>query len=336
MKRKKVRNIEIILIIVLLLVFLCSLCAGNYGDFGEIVRFLVNKAVGLPIDSKLETVLINIRIPRAVASVVIGAALAVSGLVYQNVFSNNMVSPDLLGVSSSAGCGAALSILLGLSQHLRFVYAFIFSIFSIVLTTALSKLLKRKEGLLMAGIVVAGFARSGLGLFKFLSDSENGELDSIVNWELGSMGKADWKELGFVLPVLLIILFVLHLFRRRISCLSFGDNAALLGINVKAERVLAIVFSSLLVSLSTATCGVISWLGLIIPLAVSDMIGSNNIQENYITCGLLGSIFLMLSDTLARSLISSELPISIMTGGIGLVVFCICVAAKKEKKYESA
>lgn len=313
-------------VLLLLGLMAASLFIGNYRiTFQDFSVYWENKLSGSTYDTALEAVLINIRLPRMLASVIIGAALSVAGLVYQNVFSNNMVSPDLLGVSSSAACGAAIAILLGLSKYMRFASSFVLSLLAIVLTMFLSKLLKRKDSLLLAGIITAGFARSALGLLKYLADAENGELESIVYWELGSLAKITWADLLIITPVIVVLLVVLYLFRRRICCLSLGRNAALLGINVSAERVLAIALSSLLVSLATALCGVISWVGLIIPIGAADITRKGDVVHNFAATALLGSIFLLVCDDVARAATTAEIPISIMTGAAGLIIFCASV-----------
>jgi iron complex transport system permease protein len=183
----------------------------------------------------------------------------------------------------------------------------------------------------MAGIIVAGFAKSGLGLLKYFADSENGELESIVYWELGSLAKVSWEQVAVIAPLIIGIFAVLFLIRRRLTCLAFGESAGLLGIHVSGERVIAIALASLLVSLSTAICGIISWVSLIIPIAASELTGSGSFSDNLTITALLGSVFLLISDTVARTSTTSEIPISIITGTAGLIVFCIAVFSKKER-----
>ncbi len=333
MKKGRSTIITPVLAVCLILLALGSLCIGNYSVSPfELFTYLTQKATGLPYNRGLESVIVNIRLVRIVSAIVIGAALSLSGAVYQTVFSNNMVSPDLLGVSSAAACGAAVAIVCGLPSEMNFVTSFAFSVAAIVLSGLVSKLLNRRENLLMAGIIIAGFAKSGLGLLKYFADSENGELESIVYWELGSLAKVSWEQVSIVAPMIIGIFAVLFLMRRRLSCLAFGESACLLGIHVSLERMVAIALSSLLVSLSTAICGIISWVSLIIPIASTEMTKSGSISDNLTITALLGSIFLLVSDTIARAATTSEIPISIMTGSAGLIVFCIAVFSKKRGK----
>lgn len=329
-KKKKV--IIIILVICLVLLMLLSLCTGNYHvSFIQLFEYVLQKMKGNSYDRGLESVLINIRLVRIIAAIVIGAALAVSGAVYQTVFSNKMVSPDLLGVSSSAACGAAMAIVCNWPSEAIFLTSFVFSVTAIFLTGLVSKLLNQRESLLMAGIIIAGFAKSGLGLLKYFADSENGEMESIVYWELGSLAKVSWKQILIIAPLIVGIIAAIFLMRKRLSCLAFGEIANLLGIYVSIERIAAVVLASLLVSLSTAVCGIVSWVSLIIPIASSELTRSGSLSDNLAITALLGAAFLLLSDDIARAATTSEIPVSIMTGAAGLIVFCIAVFSKRER-----
>lgn len=323
----------IILAILIVAVAILSLCIGNYDiTLGELFGYIADKISGNEFDRGVDAVIVNIRLVRVIAALVCGAALAVSGCVYQTVFSNNMVSPDLLGVSSSAACGAAVAIVFGLSAQMNFVVAFLFSIGAFVLTGVMSNFLRRKESLLLSGIIVAGFARSALGLLKYLADSENGELESIVYWELGSLAKVSWDDIFVIAPMIIVIIAVLYVMRWRISALVFGEQANLLGVRVKIEKMIAVVLSSLLVALTTAACGVISWVSLIIPLAASELTKSGSIVDNLSISAMLGALFLLISDDIARAATTSEIPLSIMTGAAGLIIFCVCIISGKAAK----
>lgn len=330
-KRKNI--VFVSLIILIILVAAISLCVGNFKiTLTDLFEYVSAKFSGEEYNTGVEAVLLNIRLVRVIAALVCGAALAVSGAVYQTVFSNNMVSPDLLGVSSSAACGASVAIVLGLSSRMNFVTAFLFSIGAFLLTGIMSKFLKRRESLLLSGIIVAGFARSGLGLLKYLADSENGELESIVYWELGSLAKVSWDDLYVIVPFIVLIIAVLYVMRWRIGALVFGEQANLLGIKVKTEKMIAVVLASLLVALTTAVCGVISWVSLIIPLAASEITKSGSIVDNLSISAMLGALFLLISDDVARAATTSEIPLSIMTGAAGLIIFCVCIISGKAEK----
>lgn len=330
--KNRVLTLSIILIVILLILSVVSIFIGNFKiTFSELIEYVKNKMTGNEYNLGVESVLVHIRLVRIVAAIFVGAALAVAGSVYQTVFSNNMVSPDLLGVSSSAAFGAALAIILGLSSRLNFVFSFLFSVLSIILTVVFSKVLHGKGNLLLAGIIVSGFARSGLGLMKYVADSENGELDSIVYWELGSIAKVSWEQLAFAAPVIIIVLILLFLIRRRTECLVFGETSELFGIRYSIETIVSISLASLLVSVSTSLCGVISWVGLVIPLAAFELTKSGSIIDNLPVSALIGSVFLLGIDNVARASTTSEIPISILTGAVGIVAFIIAVFSRRKR-----
>ena len=137
--------------------------------------------------------------------------------------------------------------------------------------------------------------------------------------------KQQWKAWIYLAPAIALLLVVLYLLRRRICCLSLGQSAALLGINVPVERIVAIALSSLLVSLATALCGVISWVGLIVPIGAADITQKGDVVHNYAATALLGAAFLLICDNVARAATTAEIPISIMTGAAGLIIFCVSI-----------
>lgn len=322
-----------VLAVCLITLIILSLCIGNFSvSVSDLIDHLFRRISGDTYDTGLDAIIVNVRSLRIIAAVLIGAALAVSGLVYQTVFSNNMVSPDLLGVSSSAACGAAAAIVCGLPARASFISSFVFSVTAVFLTFLISKLLIRREDLLLAGIIVAGFAKSGLGLLKYFADPENGELESIVYWELGSLSKVSWDQLAVICPAIILIIAAIFLLRHRFSGLIFGENAQLLGIHVHIERMIAIALASMLVSLSTAVCGIVSWVSLIIPIASEELTGSGSLSDNIVVTAFLGAAFLLLADDAARAATTSEIPISILTGTAGLIVFCIAVFPKRGKQ----
>ena len=330
--KHRIATLSIVLLIILITLAIGSLFIGNYrisvSDFAE---YLKNKVTGNEYNRGLESVIVNIRLVRIIAAILVGSALAVAGTVYQTAFSNNMVSPDLLGVSSSAAFGAALAIVLGLSSQMNFVFSFFFSVLSIFITVFFSKVLHGKENLLLSGIIVSGFARSGLGLMKYVADSENGQLDSIVYWELGSIAKVSWKQLSFAIPAIVVVIIILFMIRRRTECLAFGETASLFGIHYSAERIASVALASLLVSISTSLCGVISWVSLVIPLAAFELTKSGSIVDNLPVAALIGSVFLLGIDDIARAATTAEIPISILTGAVGILVFILAVFSRRKR-----
>ena len=316
------KALELSLGAMLLILFLAALCTGNYNlSAGEVFRIFSRWLTGNSSGNAGESVLLNIRLLRALLAVAAGASLAIAGSVYQAVFHNRTVSPDLLGVSSAAACGAAAGIELGAARF-SFLAAFLASVAALCLTGLLSTFLRdRKGGLLVSGLVVGGFARSLLGLLKFMANSESGELESIVRWELGSLSKATWQDLLIILPIITVMILVILLFRNRIGLLELEELADLTGVHSGAERAAAVAAASLLVALITSLCGVISWVALVIPMTASQLRKGDGFAGSVAVSALLGGIFLLGADTAARSLTQSEIPISIMTGALGILLF---------------
>lgn len=318
------RALEISLAAVLLIFFLAALCTGSYSlTLGDIFKIIFMRLTGNPSESAGESVLLNIRLLRALLAVVSGASLAIAGSVYQTVFHNRTISPDLLGVSSAAACGAAAVIELGAAEF-SFLAAFLASVAALCLTGLFAALLRdQKGGLLISGLVVGGFARSLLGLLKFLADSESGELESIVRWELGSLSKVSWRDYLIALPLLAAMILIILLFRRRIGILELEELADVTGVRSDTERAAAVAAASLLVALVTSLCGVISWVALVIPMTAARLRRGDGFAGSAAVSALLGSIFLLGADTAARSLTQSEIPISIMTGALGILLFAV-------------
>ncbi len=266
----------------------------------------------------METVLFKIRIPRVLAAIMIGAMLSLSGAVYQGIFRNPLVSPDILGVSSGACAGAALAILLGLGMAERQLFAFLGGILAVLLATSIPRLLKIYSNLILvlSGIIVGGFLSSLLAIMKFVAEEQT-ELSAIVFWQMGSISAIDLQEAAAISPVFLVGVFVLLGLSWRINILSFGDvEAQTLGINIRRIRGITIACASLLTASAVSISGSIGWIGLVIPHLSRLLAGSDHIRMLPITI-LAGALFMLIIDTIARALLTVEIPLSILTGLIG-------------------
>lgn len=274
------------------------------------------------IDETLEamdTVLFKIRIPRALAAMMVGAMLSLSGAVYQGVFKNPLVSPDILGVSSGASVGAAGAILLGLGMVERQSFAFLGGIFAVVLATAIPKLLKIYSNLVLvlSGIIVGGFLSSLLAIMKFVAEEQT-ELSAIVFWQMGSFASIDMmKEVVAISPAFFIGTILLMGLSWRINILSFGEvEAKTLGMNVRQIRGVIIACASFLTASAVSICGTIGWIGLVIPHLARLLVGSDHTKMIPVTV-ISGALFMLIIDTIARALLTVEIPLSILTGIIG-------------------
>lgn len=269
-----------------------------------------------------QNVVLGLRVPRIFASVLVGAVLSISGAAYQGIFKNPLVSPDFLGVSSGASIGAAIAILLSLSSFYISIFAFGFGLLAVLITVTIPAIMGNRSNimLVLSGIIVGTAMSSVLGFIKFIADPYT-QLASITYWTMGSFAYITLADLAAILPILLIPTIILILIAWWIDVLSMGeDEAKTLGVRVDLIRGIAIVCSTLLTAGSVALAGTISWVGLIIPHFGRMLVGPSH-RKLLPLCGLLGGVFMLLVDTLTRTLGTVEMPVSIITGLLGAPVF---------------
>ena len=270
-----------------------------------------------------------IRAPRVVLAVIVGAALAVSGAVLQSLFRNPLVSPDVIGVSSAASFGGVLTILLGAGGVWLVSGAFVAGLTAALLVLTLGRLRTGSPILtiVLGGIVISALFNALVSLVTYLADPYP-TLPSITFWLMGSFASTTWSHAATaVLPILPCLLVVFAL-RWRVNLLSLGDDEARsLGIRPERLRMLLIVTVSLLTAATVAVAGVIGWVGLVIPHLVRLVLGSDN-RVLLPASGLLGGLYLLLMDTLARSVVEVEIPVGILTAIIGAPVFVFLLVSK--------
>ncbi len=304
----------------LLLAVLFSLSWGRYPvPPGGVWRSLVQGAVQLasewhlpfaaslpPIqaDEVQANIVLNLRLPRILAAMLVGAALAASGAAYQGIFRNPLVSPDLLGVSSGACVGAALSILIGWSIWGTQAAAFAGGLLAVLMTLALPRLIGRDSAVILV-------------------------LAKIVYWQMGSLAKSEYGNLAALVPVMLLAAGVLVAMRWRINVLSLGDREArLVGAEIRRERTIMVVCATLLTASAVCMSGTIGWLGLVVPHLARLAAGDNNLRTLPLSI-LAGALFLLCTDTLARNLYEQEIPLGIITGFIGAPFFAWVLVRQK-------
>ncbi len=311
-----------------------SLSLGRYSnDPGKVLNVILSKfGLDVPVDPAMVSVVFNIRLPRVLASVLIGAMLSLSGAVYQSVFRNPLVSPDLLGVSSGAAVGASAAILLGAGLATRQILAFAGGMLAVFITSLVPRLLRNRSNmmLVLSGIIVGGFLSSVLAIMKFIAEEQT-QLASIVYWQLGSLASVLGHELLAILPVFLVCATVLLMLSWRINILSFGDlEARTLGVNLRQVRTIVIICASLLTASAVSISGTIGWVGLVIPHLSRLMTGSDNTRSMPVTL-LIGAIFMLLIDTLSRTVTTVEIPLSILTGFVGAPLYAILLYKQRTR-----
>lgn len=278
----------------------------------------------------LTSIMLNIRLPRTIAAIIIGGALAVAGITYQCVFRNILVSQDVLGVSTGACTGAAIAIVLDLSTYYIQCFSFITGLVGVVVVFALARAIKTEKtlSLILAGILVSGLMASVLGYIKYMADPQT-QLQSIVFWTMGDLSSIDLKQIAQVIIPMVICILLIFLNRWKLNFFCYSDGEATnLGFNVKLHRIIFLFAATILVSTAVSISGSIGWIGLVIPQLVRTIVGTNNSD----TVGLsfiMGANFLLLMDVLNRIISAAELPISILTGIIGTPIFVVCLLLKQ-------
>ena len=324
MNNSRYRQQLMLLSILLFISFFVSLSLGRYSNnpIDVLNVFLSKVGFNKTGDSVMESIIFYVRMPRIVVSILVGAMLSLSGAVYQGVFKNPLISPDLLGVSSGASVGAALAIMLGASLAQRQLMAFIGGLFAVYLSTSIPKLFKNRNNmmLVLSGIIVSGFLCSILAIMKFIAEEQT-ELASIVFWQMGSMAKVLGREIIAISPVFVVCTIILLLLSWRINILSFGDlEAKSLGININQIRGIVIICASLLTASAVSVSGTIGWVGLVIPHLGRILVGTDH-TKLIPTTVVMGALFMLVIDTLARTISNVEIPLSILTGFVGAPLF---------------
>lgn len=270
----------------------------------------------------LEIVLMEVRLPRILLAVMVGGALAVSGTAYQTLFKNPMVSPGILGVSAGAGFGAAFAMVLDAAWWQIQISAFIFGLLAVGAACAIAWIFGRKEitVLILGGIVVSSFFGSLLAVVKTLADTDNA-LPSIVFWLMGSLGRGSGRDALMMLPALLLPLSLLFIFRYQINALSAGEHeAATLGVNVPLIKSIVIFAATLMTVASVSVCGIVGWIGMVIP-HLSRMLVGADFSRLVVTSFGLGGLCLLGIDNVIRGVPGVELPLGVLTSLIGTPVF---------------
>lgn len=326
------RLVTIGLAVILVLALVVAAAIGPYRIPPlDLVQALMRRIVGAPIPPALDTVLIQIRLPRVAAAALVGAALAGAGGAYQTLFRNPLVSPDILGVSTGAGLGAVFGILLGLPVMAIQLLGFVAGLATVGLVVALARMLRSQNDLLvlvLAGIVVGAMASAAISLIKILADPYQ-QLPAITFWLLGSIAGIKLGDVGAVLPLVLVGLAVLAALRWRIGVLSLGDDEArALGVEAGRIRFAVIAAATLVTASVVAVSGVIGWVGLMVPHMARMLVGARFDRMLPATL-LIGATFMVVVDTLARTIAPIEVPLGVLTAVVGAPVFVWLLARSR-------
>lgn len=316
-----------IIIILPFIIFFVSLFLGRFSvDFKTVLKILSNYFLNTNYEKtwtdSAAKVIIEVRFPRAVMASLIGAGLSISGATYQGMFHNPLVSPYILGVSAGASFGAALGIVLSLPYLYIQLIAFSFGIIAVLITFFLSHVYKSTPILMLvlAGTVVSAFFQALLSAIKFTADGDE-KLPAITFWLMGSLGNVSLQDLLLsIIPITVSIIGLLAI-RWRINVLSLGDKEARsLGIHTERIKIVIIVFSTIITSTAVSICGIIGWVGQVIPHFCRMLVGPDHKALLPATV-FVGAAYILLVDNLCRLLTATEIPMGILTAIIGAPIF---------------
>ena len=328
----------LILFLALLAAFTLALRAGGYSmDYQDIMTVLLAKlGFGDVSDQKIHEMIVwNIRLPRLLLACITGMALAASGSVYQSCFRNPLVEPYILGVSAGAAWGTALSIVFPLLIPSVQASAFFFALLAVLASFFLAR--NRGETppvtLILSGIIVGSLFSAFLGIMKYIASDV--ELREITFWMMGGFYYASWSDVRITACVVLPCLLGLTAGAWKLNVLSLGDEEARsLGLHPGFSRTLFIVLATLVSSVCVSAAGIIAWVGLMMPHAARMIIGPDNRWVIPIS-SLLGALYLILCDTLARTLTSAEIPLGIVTSIAGAPYLLWLLRSKGRSLYGS-
>ncbi|WP_341548421.1 FecCD family ABC transporter permease [Desulfitobacterium sp. THU1] len=313
--------------IIIIFLSIIALSVGRYpihpvDVWGTLARQLFG--VETTVSSTVQTIIFDIRIPRILGAILIGFALSVSGAAFQGTFRNPLVSPDILGVSAGAGFGATLAILYSWGSLGITVSAFVFGLLAVGLTYFIGNKIKNSGEitliLVLGGMLVGTVFTSLVSLIKCVADPYE-KLPAITYWLMGSLSSIQMKDITMVLPCMIIGIIPLWLLRWKLNLLAFGDEEAKsMGVDTDRLRLIVIICATFLTATAVSISGMIGWVGLVIPHFARAITGPNY-QKLLPVSILVGGSFLLVVDTLARSLLSMEIPLGILTSLIGAPFF---------------
>ena len=317
------------------IIFFLSFFIGRY-SINPIVLIKVLLSKIFPIaqtwPNTAENVIFKIRMPRILSSAIIGAALSLAGLTYQGMFKNPMVSPDVLGTSAGAGFGASLGIFLGLSYFTISALSFASGLIAVLMVAFISsKLMNQKTlGLILGGIMISSIFTSATSFVKLVADTDDA-LPAITYWLMGSLASIRMNDIIFILIPIVIGIIPIVALRWKLNLLTLNEDEAMsLGINTNLLRKIVIFASTLMTSACVSVSGHIGWVGLVIPHFTRMIVGCDYRYTIPVSI-LMGSSFLMLVDTISRSITTSEIPLGILTSFIGAPFFLYLIIREGKK-----
>ena len=327
------------MVVCLVLAMLYSISAGRFEvPWARVVEILWARVWDLSGSAETmdERIVELVRLPRVLLAALSGAALAVGGAALQGVFRNPLVSPQVLGISQGGAFGGALAILLGFHGVVLLGMSFVFGLVALVLVGLLAHINGRTEVLtvILAGMIVGAFFAALVSVLQFLADP-NSSLPAIVYWLMGSFSTATWARLGLAVPGMVLGLALVWSLRYRLNLLALEEaEARSLGVNPDRERWFIFIAATMMTGTSVAVAGVIGWIGLVVPHAARLIVGEDH-RRLIPASALLGAAYLVLIDTLARTLTAAEIPLGVLTALIGAPVFAVLLRQHFKRAWQA-
>ncbi|WP_434512280.1 FecCD family ABC transporter permease [Desulfitobacterium sp. AusDCA] len=314
--------------------FFASFMVGRFAISPRLVlNIILSNFLAIPQDwnTTLNTVVLQVRLPRIVLGILVGGALSVAGASYQTLFKNPMVSPDILGVSAGAAFGAALAMINNAFWWQIQLMAFVFGIIAVVVAYTIAYVFGKNTitVLILAGIVVSSLFQSLLSILKTLADTNNA-LPAITYWLMGSLGKSKIEDVLIILPMLAFSLLLIFIYRNQIDVLAAGeDEARTMGVNVPLVKLVVIVSSTLMTVSTVSVCGIIGWVGMVVP-HIARMLTGASFSKLAVTSFFVGGAFLLTIDNVIRGIEGVELPLGVLTALVGTPVFVLLLSRVKK------
>lgn len=322
----------------ILLFFLCIIVAFSAGlgyikiPFLDVVRIVVGKItchIGFwkEIDEIARTVVVDVRLPRILTAVFVGAGLAVSGATYQGILLNPLADPFTLGISAGAAFGASVAILFFPSLNTWLLSGFAFSgsaitLFMVIFLSSGSTFSRdglSSNSLILSGIIVSSILSAGISFFKYLADEQ---VSIIIFWLMGSFASRTWMDVFVVAIVVVLGALLIYYFARDLNVISLGDRmAATLGVDTRKVTLVLLLTASFVTAVCVSVSGIIGFVGLLVPHMMRSYSGPDN-RRLLPVCFFTGAILMLSADTVTRAILPVEIPIGVLTALIGGPFFC--------------
>jgi len=313
-----------LLIILPILTGIICLCIGRFSSTpAETIESLWRIITqGVSQGDNLSKVIRDMRLPRIIMAILVGAGLSAAGLAFQSLFANPMATPDTLGVAGGASFGAVLALLFGAGVTLTQIFALLMGFAAVAITTAIGrgKSTRSLTSMILGGMIVSSLFSALISLVKLVADTDS-KLPAITYWLMGSLNSATWRTVIFALPFILTGIILLYAMRWRLNILPLSeDEIRASGTNVKTLRMIPAFAATMITAACVSTCGQVGWVGLLIPHICRMAFGSDNLVLVPASVSM-GAVFMVMVDTAARSISPTEIPVSVLTAIIGAPVF---------------